>query len=200
MTATAILFRADRQTHIQISIFTKYSRGPFTLRVKVNGVMLLPIALWLNCLDFLINQASCSKNALQPQLIRYDPNVDVDTPNQSLVLSVNGPYVPYSPIGRPVWSTVAQYSMSTCIFLVLSAQLLNSDSYCRQPMSCRGLWVIPSTLVRYFSGSEPIWVKLYLPAIGQSTGAGGFTVNKEVGIPLALDSWPEATWLDLGAS
>ena len=152
-----------------------------------------------------------------PQLIRDETKVDVDLPDQSLMLmvrshcqtlstqnrhrfrqmplgstlicfwvgvcAVNGFQqlwtVPYSPIGLPVWSTEAQYSMSTCIFLVLSAQLLNSDSYCRQPMSWRGLCVIPSTRVRYFSGSEPIWVKLYLPAIGQSTGAGGFTVNKK---------------------
>ena len=85
--------------------------------------------------------------------------------------------LPYSPMGLPVWSSVEQYSISTIIFFVLSAQLLNSDSNWRQSIWWRGLWVIPSTRVRYFSGSEPIWLNRYLPAMGQSTGAGGFTTK-----------------------
>ena len=44
-----------------------------------------------SCLDFLINQASRSKNGLQPQLIRYDANVDPNARNRSLMLSLNGP-------------------------------------------------------------------------------------------------------------
>ena len=52
--------------------------------------MSLAIWLWLNCLDFLINQASRFKNALQLQLIRREANIDADTTNQSMTLSVNG--------------------------------------------------------------------------------------------------------------
>ena len=37
------------------------------------------------------NQASCSKNGVQPQLIRCDTSIDADSPNQSLTLSVNEP-------------------------------------------------------------------------------------------------------------
>ena len=44
---------------------------------------------WLNYLDFLINQVSCSKNGLQPELITYDASVDAEVPNQSLMLSIN---------------------------------------------------------------------------------------------------------------
>ena len=38
----------------------------------------------IKLLRFLINQASHSKNDLQPQLIRYYASVDADVPNQSL--------------------------------------------------------------------------------------------------------------------
>ena len=65
-------------------------KGPFTLIVSVNAAILLAISLWFNCLDFLINQGSLSKNGLKPQLIRYDINIDADAQNQSLPLSVNG--------------------------------------------------------------------------------------------------------------
>ena len=51
---------------------------------------LLVISLCVNCLDFLINEASYSKNGLQHQLIRYDASIDGDAPNQSLTLSVDG--------------------------------------------------------------------------------------------------------------
>ena len=40
----------------------------------------------LNCLDFLINHKSHSKNGLQPKLIRYDASVDTEAPNQSCAL------------------------------------------------------------------------------------------------------------------
>ena len=40
---------------------------------------------------FLINEASHSENGLQPHVIRYDTSIDVNIPNQSLVLSVNEP-------------------------------------------------------------------------------------------------------------
>ena len=41
-------------------------KGPFTWRVGINVVMPLSISLWLNCIDFLINKESRSKNVLQP--------------------------------------------------------------------------------------------------------------------------------------
>ena len=44
--------------------------------------MSLALSLWLNCFDFLLNQASRSKNGFEHQLIRYDANFDADTPNQ----------------------------------------------------------------------------------------------------------------------
>ena len=49
-------------------------------------------SIQLNCLDFLVNQVIHSKNGSQPQLIRYDTNIDADAPSQSLPLSVNRPY------------------------------------------------------------------------------------------------------------
>ena len=45
--------------------------GLSTFSKSVNFVMSLAISIWLNCLDFLINQVSCSKNGLQLQLIRW---------------------------------------------------------------------------------------------------------------------------------
>ena len=66
-------------------------KGLFTLSVSVSAAMSLVISLSLNCLDFLINQVSRSRNGLQPKLIRYDTCVEADTTNQSLTLSVKGP-------------------------------------------------------------------------------------------------------------
>ena len=60
------------------------AKGSFTLSVSINGAMSLAIFPWLNCLDFLTNQVSFSKNGLQPQLIRYDTSSDAEAPNQSL--------------------------------------------------------------------------------------------------------------------
>ena len=40
-----------------------------------------------------MNQVSRSKNGLQPQLMRYDGNVDTDPPNKSLTLSVKEPSI-----------------------------------------------------------------------------------------------------------
>ena len=57
-----------------------FFKGPFTLSVSINAVMLRVISLLLNCLDFLINQA-----------IRYDASINADTPNQSLTHSVKVP-------------------------------------------------------------------------------------------------------------
>ena len=65
-----------------------FSSFAFNLGVSVNASMLLAISLWLDCLNFLINPASCSKNGLQLQSIRYD-SIDADAPEQSLTLSVN---------------------------------------------------------------------------------------------------------------
>ena len=53
--------------------------------------MSLVISLWMKLPIFFINQASHSKNGSQRQVIRYDPNIYADAPNQSLTLSVNGP-------------------------------------------------------------------------------------------------------------
>ena len=55
------------------------------------AVMSLLVSFLLNCLDFLINQASLSKNGWPSQLMRYDTSVDTDASNQSLTFSVNGP-------------------------------------------------------------------------------------------------------------
>ena len=38
----------------------------------------------------MINQASCSKKGLQPQLIRYDVSIDNNASYQSLTLNVDG--------------------------------------------------------------------------------------------------------------
>ena len=57
---------------------------PFTLSIDFNAAMSLAILLWLNCLDFLKNNASHSKNGLQPKLTRYDANVDADAPTKAL--------------------------------------------------------------------------------------------------------------------
>ena len=67
------------------------SKGSFTLSVTINTAMSLVISLWLNCLDYLINQMSHSKNRLQRQLIKYDASTDADALNQSLKLGVNRP-------------------------------------------------------------------------------------------------------------
>ena len=64
-------------------------KGPFILSVSVYSAMLLTTWLGLNCLDFLINQMGCTKNWLQPQLLKYDASIDGDAPNQSFTLSVN---------------------------------------------------------------------------------------------------------------
>ena len=56
-------------------------KGRFTLSISGNASMLLGISLRLNCLHFLINQVSHSKNGSQPELIRYDASVDANTPN-----------------------------------------------------------------------------------------------------------------------
>ena len=45
----------------------------------------------IKLLDILMNEVSCSKNGLRPQLIRYNASVDTDAPNQSFLLNVNGP-------------------------------------------------------------------------------------------------------------
>ena len=54
--------------------------GPIYTGVRIIGVISLAILLSINYLDFLINQESHSKNRLQPQMIRYDASIDVDTP------------------------------------------------------------------------------------------------------------------------
>ena len=48
-----------------------FTKGLFLLSTNVNAVKLSAILLWLNCFDVLRNQASCFKNGLQPQWIRY---------------------------------------------------------------------------------------------------------------------------------
>ena len=53
--------------------------------------MSLVISLRMKLPIFFIIQASHSKNGSQRQVIRYDPNIYADAPNQSLTLSVNGP-------------------------------------------------------------------------------------------------------------
>ena len=82
-------YPVDSQLQKHITWF----KGPFTLSVSRPDAMVLAISLWLNCSNFLINQASHSKNELQLKLIRYDAIINVDALNQSLVLSVNGPQV-----------------------------------------------------------------------------------------------------------
>ena len=56
-------------------------KGKFPLNVSVNAAISIVISLWLNCLDFLMNQASHSRNGLQPQLMIDNASVDADTPN-----------------------------------------------------------------------------------------------------------------------
>ena len=82
-------YPVDNQLQKHITWF----KGPFTLSVSRTDAMVLAISLWLNCLNFLINQRSHSKNELQLQLIRYDASINVDALNQSLVLSLNGAQV-----------------------------------------------------------------------------------------------------------
>ena len=74
------LFRAESWVH----------KSPFTLWVSIYAAISIAITVWLNCLDFLIFQASRSKNGMQLQLIRYYAIVDLDAPNESLMVSVNG--------------------------------------------------------------------------------------------------------------
>ena len=74
------LFRAESWVH----------KSPFTLRVSIYAAISIAITVWLNCLDFLIFQASRFKNGFQLRLIRYYARVDADAQNKSLMLSVNG--------------------------------------------------------------------------------------------------------------
>ena len=53
--------------------------------------MLPTMLLWLNYLDFFIDQIDHSKIGLQTKLMRYDTSSDADTPNKLLMPSVNGP-------------------------------------------------------------------------------------------------------------
>ena len=72
-------FWSRSQSHIN-SVWISH-KGPFTLSFSVNTAISLAILLSLNCLDFLINQANCSRNGLQPQLIIYNTRVETDTPD-----------------------------------------------------------------------------------------------------------------------
>src|SRR6218665_2523255 len=51
--------------------------------------------------------------------------------------------LPYSPIGLPVWSTVAQYSASSWMIVGLLSQERNSLTYSLQSIMCRGRSVMP---------------------------------------------------------
>ena len=64
---------------------------PCEWTLSVNAATSLEISLWLNCLDFLIHQASFSKNGSHPQLMKYDASDDPDAPNQPLNPSANRP-------------------------------------------------------------------------------------------------------------
>ena len=59
----------------------EHFKGQSTLSVRVHAVMSLAMSLSLNCLDFLINHASHSTNGLEPELIRHDASIDIDSPN-----------------------------------------------------------------------------------------------------------------------
>ena len=61
--------------NLQVSIYTQHGRQCCNV-----GSM----SLWLNCLDFLINQVNHSKSGFQPQLISHDVSTDTKALNQSL--------------------------------------------------------------------------------------------------------------------
>ena len=67
--------------------FCRVFKGPFQLIISVNAVMLLAISLWLNCLDFLINQASRSKNGFNPNWSDIKQALTLTLQNQSLTLN-----------------------------------------------------------------------------------------------------------------
>ena len=94
-------------------------------------------------------------------------------------LSIDFYDIPYSPTGRPVWSTVSQYSASMRSLLGFSSQALISVTYCRQSIMWRGRSVMPSIRVRNNSVSGPFWVKKYRPRTGQGMGTGGFTKSMQ---------------------
>ena len=58
------------------------------MNVNARAVMSLAMLLLTKLLRYLNKLSQLIYNRLKSQLIRYDPNIAADTPNQSLMLSV----------------------------------------------------------------------------------------------------------------